>query len=142
MTDFSKWMKYVTKATEKNYNLKHMFYRLTDFDIKDAQEKLTYRIPRELEIFYKQVGYGFLCCEDNEFIDRIIDPNSIVELINNNIVYLNTDKLLPFFEISNGCYITINIKTGKIFYFDNVIAESLTEFLDKMDKEPDYYINY
>ena len=141
MIDFSKWMKYVVKTMGESNNLKHIFYRLTDFDIKGAQEKLNYTIPRELEIFYKQIGYGFLCCEDNEFIDRIMDPNSIVELLDSKIEYFK-DNMLPFFEIGSGSYITVNIKTGEIYYFDQIIASSLSDFLNKMDKESNYYINY
>ena len=144
MIDFSRWIKYVAKDTEDDNHLRHIFYRLTDFDIKDAQQKLNYRIPRELEIFYKQIGYGFLCCDDNEFIDRIMDPESIVQLLNKKATdeYLLIDykKMLPFFEIGDGSYITINIKTSEIFYFDQIIASSLSDFLDKMDEKANYYI--
>ena len=141
MVDFSKWIKYVNQSDEPKEPLRHVFYRLKDFDIKEAQRKLNYRIPRELEVFYKQIGYGFLCCYDNEFIDRIMDPESVVDLVNRKDEYLES-YLLPFFEIGDGSYITINIKNNEIFYFDQVIASSLSDFLDKMDEKADYYIDY
>lgn len=141
MVDFSKWMKYVQKGNNKN--LRHMFYRVTDFDIKDAEKILGHRFPTELNIFYKQVGYGFLCCDNNDSVDRIMDPMAVAYVTCNTDDFIKEDYvkkgLLPFFELGDNLYITISLSNGSIFYFDKKVANSLSGFLENMDKETDYY---
>lgn len=145
MIDFSKWVKYIG-----NEDGKHVFYRLNDTDIKNAEKRLGYKFPKELSEFYKQVGYGFLCSFDKESIDRMMDPESIANFMTNNtqeedkyfIEYCKMENTIPFFEIGDGSYITISIDTNRIFYFDYVIATSLQEFLDRMDKDTDYYLKF
>ena len=145
MVDFSKWVKYIG-----NDDGKHVFYRLGDVDIKNAERKLGYRFPEELSQFYRQVGYGFLCSRDKESIDRMMDPESIANFLVDNtqdedkyfIEYCKMENLIPFFEVGDGCYITMSIDTNRIFYFEHIIANSLPEFLDKMDANTDYYLQF
>ena len=142
MIDFSKWMKYVVRDDR---SLRHVFYRVTDFDINDAKKVLGHEFPPELDMFYKQVGYGFLCCDDNESVDRIMDPLAVVNVILRSDKYdfikedYKNKGLLPFFEVGDDLYITISTYTGGIFYFGKKVANSLSEFLDRMDKKTDYY---
>lgn len=143
--DFSKWMKYVKKDDDRS--LRHVFYRVTDFDIKDAEKILGHKFPKQLDLFYKQVGYGFLCCDDNDSIDRIMDPLAVAQVISdaNRDEFVWEDYvsrgLIPFFELGDELYITISMSNGSIFYFDRKVADSLSEFLERMDKETDYYSN-
>ena len=140
MIDFSKWMKYVVRDDDRS--LRHVFYRVTDFDIKNAKRILGHEFPPELDMFYKQVGYGFLCCDDNDSIDRIMDPLAVADVISRSDFMKDDYRnkgLLPFFELGDDIYITISMSTGNIFYFNKKVANSLAEFLENMDKETDYY---
>lgn len=150
MVDFSKWAKYVVEKNQRTDDAKHVFYKLDNMDIENAKKKLGYGFPKELEEFYKQVGYGFLCADDKDAIDRMMDPESIADFLTYNnqeedkyfIEYCKMENVIPFFEIGDGAYITINRDDNRIFYFDNVIATSLQEFLEKMHNHTDYYLEF
>ena len=79
-----------------------------------------------------------------------MDPKSIADFMSSNISeedryvveYCKMENLIPFLEIGDGAYITIDLRRGRIFYFENMIASSLEEFLDKMDKKTDYYLDF
>ena len=52
------------------------FYKVKANSIEAAQESLGIVFPKDLIEFYKQVGYGFLKSENDNF-NRIMDPESV-----------------------------------------------------------------
>ncbi|MBC2582763.1 SMI1/KNR4 family protein [Clostridium sp. DJ247] len=113
--------------------------------------------PGELRQFYLQVGYGFLCKQDKNFIDRIMDPSSIADFILGEERYeyddeyremIDMEKEMVFFEVSEGSYLSLDLSKKDengvcpVLYFQDEVAKSLEDFISKMDEEVDYYINY
>ena len=105
------------------------------------------QIPEDLKKFYQEVGYGFVKC-DGGAINRLIDPLGCADIRLRNDYYeydldlemyesFETDKMI-FFEVNEGVYMSIGINDGKIYFTDKQVAETLSEFLEKM-VDPDYW---
>lgn len=127
------------------------FYKVKTNSIESAQESLGIVFPKDLIEFYKQVGYGFLKSEKDNF-NRIMDPESVAEFRLRTGQFANYSGLdiydayerdqLVFFEICEGCYISIGFTKnnyGKIFYGKKRIADSLEEFLIKYQDDENYF---
>lgn len=144
---------YISSEREKRKGLKHSFYPLSLKEIEEANILL--KIPKELKIFYSIIGYGYMYNTDDSFsIDRLLSPNEFVKInlrqdyyeFDPTLEYFNLpiyQTKLIFFEVVEGNYLLIDKKdiNGKnaIYYFDEKIANSLDEFLDKFDKEGHYF---
>jgi hypothetical protein len=144
---------YISNEREKKSGLKHSFYPLVLKEIEDAN--LLLEIPKELKSFYSIIGYGYMYNTDDSYsIDRFLSPNEFVKInlrqdyyeYDPTLEYFNLSMYqnkLIFFEVVEGNYLLIDKKdiNGKniIYYFDEKIANSLEEFLDKFDKEGHYF---
>lgn len=56
-------------------------------------------------------------------------------------IYEDSNKLV-FFEAVEGLYFSISVEgndKNAIYYVDTIIAESLEEFLKRLDQEGDYF---
>ena len=134
-------------------NGNNTFYPVKSEDIQKAESNMGIIIPDVLTQFYLSVGYGFLeTCKHN--INRIMDPGSVeefflgtgqfqdsegVELFSN----YTKDKLI-FFEVNESLYLSIGItkkNKGKIYYYDEMIADDLNEFFEKYLENEDYFLN-
>lgn len=127
------------------------FYHVDEQTLESVQKELGIFFPKELTAFYKQVGYGFIKSENDNF-NRLMDPKSICDfrLRTGQFSYdseLSTydayerDKLV-FFEICEGTYLLIGFSknnSGSIYYGDKKIANSLTEFLTKYQNDENYF---
>lgn len=131
---------------EKRDNL--IFYEVTEEEIIDAEKRMGFKFPKSLEIFYREVGYGFINASPN-FINRIMEPSDIADFICSSEEYAYIDKSiydedeLVFMHISSEDFVTMdykNYKEGVIKYFGEIIANSFAEFLEKMLEDPNYYI--
>ncbi|GIP59321.1 hypothetical protein J15TS10_31350 [Paenibacillus woosongensis] len=55
---------------------------------------------------------------------------------------------MVFFEVSSDDFIVIDLGQENLngqcplYYFDKRIADSIEDFIVKMDQDPNYYINY
>ncbi len=110
-------------------------------------------LPKELKRFYQEIGYGFLKSDKRTFFNRFMDPISVVDFrlrqdiyeYNPNLDDVDDDSLV-FFEVTELNFLTIKFKEENelgqcpIYSEDEKIADSLEEFLIKMDENPDYYI--
>lgn len=106
--------------------------------------------PKELYDFYTEVGYGFLNRESDSAINRLIDPESVADIRLREDefeydpdldMYEDLNKLV-FFEVVEGLYFSISVDENDknaIYYVDTIIAESLEEFLKRLDQEGDYF---
>jgi hypothetical protein len=140
---------------EKATSSKHSFYLLEKNDLKEAQDRLGFEFPKEISLFYNKIGYGFLCNESDDMIDRFMDPGSVADFILCEGVFETNEpfeyyekNFLPFFEISEDSFIALDLDSENekgecaVYYFDSKIADSLEEFLRKMDEKTDYYLKY
>lgn len=155
MSDFSFLKNYVLSEGDVSaHQMKHSFYALDNYDVESAQERIGFKFPNELKEFYTQIGYGFICNTTKKGVNRLMDPSSIADFRLGEGIYeydpdrevYNNNKLLVFFEVAEGTYLTMDLvnetENGEspIYYFDEKIADSLYEFLIRMDLQTDYYL--
>jgi antitoxin YxxD len=133
---------------------KHVFFKINKKDIDEAEDKLGMQLPIELKMFFNNIGYGFVCNGKSYNINRIMSPDEIADYYLGIDTYENDERReyyydkerLVFFEISAQAFIVIDTKNKNqlgqcpIYFDDLKIANSLEEFLNKMDGEVDYYI--
>lgn len=118
--------------------------------IINAQARMHISFPKELYDFYTEVGYGFFNRESDSAINRLIDPESVADIRLREDefeydpdldMYEDLNKLV-FFEVVEGLYFSISVDENDknaIYYVDTIIAESLEEFLKRLDQEGDYF---
>lgn len=131
----------------------NIFYDVTNSEIDTLENELHLKLPKELNEFYLFKGYGFLRGNN---INRFMDPLSIIDFrlrrndydcFKENVEMemfkeYEVDKLV-FFETDAYTYISIGISNenkGKIYYYDIEIADSLSEFLLRMENDENYYL--
>ena len=132
----------------KNNN--HKFYELKENDLTEAEERLGFSFPKELREFYLEIGYGFIR-GNKSAINRFLDPATIADItLREDIyefdpdldgIYEDEDKLV-FYEVNEGVYLTLDLnETDKspVFFFDTKIADSLEEFVEKVDQDDQYF---
>ncbi|MFP7493412.1 SMI1/KNR4 family protein [Terribacillus saccharophilus] len=133
-------------------NQGNSFYPVANRDIQAAENRLALTFPKELVLLYAEVGYGFI--KGSEYnVNRIMDPYSVRDfrLRENDFVYypdieiyeaFENDKLI-FFEGSESALFSIALNESAcspVYYYDLQIAESLEEFLRKMNTDDKYYM--
>lgn len=144
---------YVVVDRSARSKQKSIFYPLPKEEIAEAEDLLKMQFPKELKRFYEEIGYGFLKT-NKTLINRFMDPFSVVDFrlrqdiyeYNPNLDDVDDDESLVFFEVSEISFLTIKFKQENelgqcpIYYGSTKIADSLEEFLIKMEGDPDYYI--
>ncbi|MEC3334226.1 SMI1/KNR4 family protein [Bacillus cereus group sp. MYBK181-1] len=144
---------YVVVDRSARSKQKSIFYPLPKEEIAEAEDLLKMQFPKELKRFYEEIGYGFLKT-NKTLINRFMDPFSVVDFrlrqdiyeYNPNLDDVDDDESLVFFEVSEISFLTIKFKQENelgqcpIYYGSTRIADSLEEFLIKMEGNPDYYI--
>ncbi|HFK1764844.1 1,3-beta-glucan synthase regulator [Bacillus wiedmannii] len=132
---------------------KPIFYPLRKEEIAEAEDLLKMKFLKELKRFHEEIGYGFLKT-NKTLINRFMDPFSVVDFrlrqdiyeYNPNLDDVDDEESLVFFEVSEISFLTIKFKQENelgqcpIYYGSTKIADSLEEFLIKMEGNPDYYI--
>ncbi|ARU60929.1 hypothetical protein CBW65_07415 [Tumebacillus avium] len=155
MSGFFFLRKYVLHEGEDNASQgNHSFYSLEESEVLEAESRISREFPEELRSFYLEIGYGFLCIQSKQGINRIMDPMSVADFrLGEDIYEFDPDRelydnvnSLVFFEVSEGSYLTMDVSQEehngecKIYYFGKAIANNLEEFLRRMDAEPNYFI--
>lgn len=131
-------------------NEANIFYPLDVTKIAKAEKKMKVKFPKELRDFYEQVGYGFISDGTHDCgINRLIDPLGCADIrLRESYYECDSDlemyesyekKSIIFFEFLEGTYGSIGIKDGKIYYASQLLADSLTEFLEKMSEDVQYW---
>lgn len=116
-----------------------------------AEERLGITFPIELRKFYLEIGYGFIKGSNVNAINRIMDLDTVADItLREGVfefdpdldgIYEEEDKLV-FFEVNEGIYLTLNLNTlqqAHVYYFENKIADSLTEFIIKINRDSEYF---
>nr|WP_314107110.1 SMI1/KNR4 family protein [uncultured Neisseria sp.] len=132
-------------------NPANKFYKLTEAEIEDSELKLGFSFPYLLKEFYKEVGYGFLASQVENF-NRIMDPESVLDfrLRRNDYEFypdieifddFEEEKLI-FFEANEVALLSIGFgseNNGKIYYYNSEISANLEEFLEKLSEDDTFY---
>lgn len=134
-------------------NRNHMFFPLKEKDLINAEERLGFKFPPELREFYLVVGYGFFKGNNENSISRLMDPDTIADItLREGIyeyepdlegIYEEADKLV-FYEVNEGVYLTLDLNDTQktsVHYFDNKIADSLENFIKKVDEDNEYFFD-
>ena len=128
------------------------FYQVSEEEISQLEDELKVRVPKELKELLLEVGYGFINgSEDN--VNRIMDTASVrdfrlrkgdFEFYPDIEIYDEyEDGKLIFFEGSESALLSIELtesSTSSIFYYDVKIADSLVEFLLKIQEDDNFYL--
>ncbi|MEM5027753.1 SMI1/KNR4 family protein [Priestia sp. WB3] len=134
-------------------NEENSFFLVTEKEILDVEKELDLKFPKELIRFYIEVGYGFI--NGSEFnTNRIMDPYSVRDFrlrVNDFEFYpdieiydeFENNKLI-FFEANETALMSIELNEkdkSAIYYYDIQIANSLEEFLTKIQEDDKYYLD-
>lgn len=134
-------------------NGNNTFYPVKSEDISIAESNMGIIIPGILTQFYLSVGYGFLETRKHN-INRIMDPGSVEEFFLGTGQFQDSEGVelfsdytkdkLVFFEVNESLYLSMGItkkNKGKIYYYDEMIADDLNEFFEKYVDNEDYFLN-
>ncbi|MED3757609.1 SMI1/KNR4 family protein [Peribacillus frigoritolerans] len=134
-------------------NSNHKFFPLKEKDLIKAEERLGFNFPPELREFYLEVGYGFFKGNNENSINRLMDPDTIADItLREGIyeydpdlegIYEEADKLV-FYEVNEGVYLTLDLNDTQrtsVHFFDNKIADSLESFIKKVDEDNEYFFD-
>lgn len=143
---------FVTTDIKTIMKFRHHFYTPYEVDLPIAYERLA-PFPCELNLFYEEIGYGFMHCRKGE-VNRVLDPVSLViinllegefrydkricEIVRQNDI----EKQLLFFESKSGKFLAIDRKdiAGKnaIYYRKEKLTDSLSEFMTVYHNNKDW----
>lgn len=131
-------------------NKNNLFKAIKKQEIIRAEERMQISFPKILKDFYTQIGVGFIGSKENA-INRIIPPEQCADIRLREDIYACDPDLelyeeyeensLIFFEINEGVYASIELgdnKQNKIYFANEVIANSLVEFLINIEN-PNYW---
>lgn len=59
---------------------KHRLYPIDEHRIINAQERMLMNFPKDLNDFYKEIGYGFFNRDSDGAINRLMDPESVADI--------------------------------------------------------------
>ncbi|MFI8623179.1 SMI1/KNR4 family protein [Bacillus altitudinis] len=135
-------------------NKENSFFPVIEKEIMNVEKELDLKLPKELIHFYLEVGYGFI--NGSEYnINRMMDPYSVRDFrlrVNDFEFYPDIEifdkyenNKLIFFEANETALMSIElneIDRSAVFYYDVKIADSLEEFLIKIQENDKYYLNF
>lgn len=127
----------------------HCFHSIPHGQLEHAEQRMGCAFPAQLRDFYQHIGCGFLCQSDVNFVDRIMDPESVADFtlregrykLSSYHEFLEEDELV-FLELGDDCYLTMASSgdATEIRYYGEVVASDLTEFLGKMEDTANYFV--
>ena len=133
-------------------NPNNTFYPVNPDAIHKAESDMGIIIPDVLTQFYLSVGYGFLETRKHN-INRIMGPNSVEEFFLGTGQFQNSEEVeifshytndkLVFFEVHESLFLSMGItkkNKGKIYYYDEMIANDLNEFFEKYLGNEEYFL--
>ncbi len=133
-------------------NVGNNFFQVKEEEISKLEDELKVHVPKELKELLLEVGYGFINGSENN-VNRIMDTASIrdfrlrkgdFEFYPDIEIYDDyEDGKLIFFEGSESALLSIELtesSTSSIFYYDAKIADSLVEFLLKIQEDDKFYL--
>lgn len=123
-------------------------YRVDNDDIRSAEQRMGICFPNDLKFLYSNMGYGFVINEEGA-INRLIDPETCADIRLREDIYefdpdlelysISEENKLIFFEVNEGVYLSIGLDDERIYYLNDMIANSLEEFIVSISNNPDYW---
>lgn len=109
------------------------------------------KLPLELKTFYEEIGYGFLCIGMGSQVNRFISAIEIADFYQGIHDYeddprrqhYNDPGRMVFFEVSGDSFLVLDrtqenaLGQCPVYDHDRRIADSIEEFIAKMDQEAD-----
>ncbi len=142
---------YVIGREFENSDEKHVFYKVDREDIKNAEKRMLIEFPKELKLFFEEIGYGFFYDKDECFTDVIMKPQDIADYRcgEGNYYYAEErdflkEEDLVFFEVDSNCHIHIKLSgenIGKIYFGNRLIADSLEMFIQVLSENSNFFLN-
>ena len=136
-----------------DWNSENKFYPVDMNSILEAEEVLGFQFPEELRDFYQQIGCGFFGGSKTN-VNRLMGPYSVRDfrLRKNDFEYYPEidiydhfeDNKLIFFESNLSALISIELgqkEKSKVYYYDMIIADSLEEFIKKIQEDDNYFVD-
>ncbi|MCY8231068.1 hypothetical protein [Priestia endophytica] len=112
----------------------HVFFPASSQEIKQCEQYFTGGLPKELAVFYKEVGFGFVYPEASQrLFNRIISPSELIELSSREAT------MLPFLEVKEDIYMFID-HTGSIYWQHERIATDIRDLLAKMEQRLTFFL--
>ena len=157
MSDFSFLSSFILQSEKESQeplckDYTHHLFPLKRSEVEEVSTLIN--IPKELEEFYHQVGYGFFFQNDNSHIDRFLDAESF-KSINLRKDFYEYDPDLElydsedhvnkriFYELNEGVYLLIDNEevngSNSVYSFTGKIANSLEEFIKRFVEEGYYF---
>ncbi|MEH7367170.1 SMI1/KNR4 family protein [Priestia megaterium] len=132
------------------HNEKHKFLPLKGKEIEAAEQRLGAKFPAEFRQFYVEIGCGFANRNETTAFQRIIDPDSAVDLHLRQDFYEHDPDLdmyderegFIFFEVVEGLYFEVRWGTtdaSPVYFMDTRISDSLQAFFELLDKDAHFY---
>ncbi|UYT84604.1 SMI1/KNR4 family protein [Priestia megaterium] len=132
------------------HNEKHTFYPLDIKEIEAAEQRFGAKFPAELRQFYVEIGYGFANRNETTAFQRIIDPESAVDLHLREGFYEHDPDLdmyderegFLFFEVVEGLYFEVRwgtADTSSVYFMETRISDSLQAFFEQLDNDAHFY---
>ena len=150
MNNFQFLRENIVDKLESSNDKRHIFYRIDENEVTNAENIMTKKFPSQLKEFYLEIGYGFLCKDDKMHTNRLMHPSDIADYYCKDEVYNYVDrdlyecKEMIFFDLGGeGDFLTLKLDeedNGSVYCFGKKIADSLKDFLTKMDLETNYYM--
>lgn len=158
---FEEYYKYIrkeheVKSVEDIWKTGMVFFKNDNIEekIAKAEKELNFTFPQELKAFYKELGYGFLRQnEDRTYNNMFFPPEEIYDFYTGADFYATDERQeyypfdgenLIFFEVDCDVFLTMKLKgpdAGSIFYFDDKVASSIKEFIERMKTDYNYYMH-
>jgi len=157
MSDFSFLNGFILQSEKESQEplYKDYTHHLLPLKKSEVEEISTLiNIPKELDEFYHQVGYGFFFQNDDSHIDRFLDVESFKN-INLHEGFYEYDPDLEmydsegyidkriFYDLNEGVYLLMDNEevngSNSIYFFTNKIANSLEEFIKRLIGEGHYF---
>jgi len=130
------------------------YQEVSEDSIEQAEKEMGFSFPKELVEFYREIGCGFIGGGYYN-TNRVMGPISVCDFRLRQYDFefypdiemyddYEENKLI-FFEQNLGSLFSIEITDSdeaKIYYYNDEIASSLKEFLEKMVENDRYFFEY
>ncbi len=124
------------------HNEKHKFFPLKVNEIDAAEQRLGAKFPAELCQFYVEIGYGFANRNETTAFQRIIDPDSAVDLHLRQDFYEHDPDLDMYDEREGFLFFEVRWGTSDaspVYLIDRLISDCLQTFFKQLDSNTHFY---
>ena len=157
MIDFG-WLKEQTTGKGDEGRGNYEFTPISYEDVVLQEKRLGKSFPIELREFYIQVGYGVIGADDRCYLNLVMPPEEVVDFVLGEGVFegsycreeIDVETKFVFYDTGDNTYLCLDLGKNSegicpvVFSCADeyiYIAESLEEFIKKMETTSNYYAN-